>query len=39
VDEKLCRALTVPVAGPLMLTVNGVEEIVIRRKVDAVLAL
>jgi hypothetical protein len=29
VEVKLCRALTVPVVGPLMLAANGVEEIVI----------
>jgi hypothetical protein len=29
VEVKLCRALTVPVVGPLILAANGVEEIVI----------
>ena len=39
VDEKLCSALTVPVVGPVMLTVSGVEEIVMSLNVDAVFAL
>jgi hypothetical protein len=39
VEVKLTAAFTVPVVGPLTDTVSGVEEIVMRRNVDAVLAL
>ncbi len=39
VEVKLCKALTVPVAGPLMLAANGVEEIAISWNVVLVAAL
>ena len=39
VDVKLCRALTVPVVGPPMVTESGVEEIVISWNVVFVAAL
>jgi hypothetical protein len=39
VEVKLTAVFTVPVVGPLTDTVSGVEEIVMRRNVDAVLAL
>ena len=39
VEVKLCRALTVPVVGPLILAANGVAEIAISWNVDLVAAL
>jgi hypothetical protein len=39
VEVKLCRALTVPVVGPLILTTNGDAEIAIKWNADTVLAL
>ncbi len=39
VEVKLCRTLTVPVVGPLILTTNGDAEIATKWNADAVLAL